>query len=140
MVHAGQELENTLGQMGKWYTSVSDFRHAQQQAKNPPLFKKLFAAGSVEEEALALLVHEKKIAEQEKELQQMLNMRYGFGTWDELKDMQRKIRAKREKEVYAAAEARQAFVNGVAIIALLLALSGIVFGLFYFIAKAKGMI
>ena len=54
--------------------------------------------------------------------------------------MQRKIRAKREKEVYAAAEARQAFVNGVAIIALLLVLSGIVFGLFYFIAKAKGMI
>ena len=78
--------------------------------------------------------------EMEKELQTMLNMRFGFGTWDELKDMQRKIRAKREKEVYAAAEARQAFVNGVAIIALLLALSGMVFGLFYFIAKAKGMI
>jgi len=139
-VHAGQEFENVMGQMGKWYTSVSDFRKGQQLQKKPPIFKKLLAAGSVEEEALNLLIHEKKIMEMEKELQTMLNMRFGFGTWDELKDMQRKIRAKREKEVYAAAEARQAFVNGVAIIALLLALSGMVFGLFYFIAKAKGMI
>jgi hypothetical protein len=70
----------------------------------------------------------------------MLNMRFGFGTWDELKDMQRKIRAKREKEVYAAAEARQAFVNGIAIIALCSAGIVLLFGIFYFIAKAKGMI
>ena len=48
--------------MGKWYTAVSDFRKGNQMAKNPPLFKKLFNAGSVEEEALALLMHEKKIS------------------------------------------------------------------------------
>ena len=129
-----------MGQMGKWYTSVSDFRKGQQMQKNPPIFRKLLAAGSVEEEALNLLIHEKKIMEMEKELQQMLNIRFGFGTWDELKEMQRKIRAKREREVYKQAEAKQSFINGVAVIALLLALSGIVFGLFYFIAKAKGMI
>jgi len=129
-----------MGQMGKWYTAVSDFRKGQQMQKKPPLFKKIFAAGSVEEEALALLIHEKKIMEMEKELQTLLNFRFGFGTWDELKEMQRKIRAQREREVYRQAEARQAFVNGVAIITLLLVCSGMVFGLFYFIAKAKGMI
>ena len=139
-VHAGQEFENCMGQMGKWYGAVSDFRKGQQMQKKPPIFKKLLAAGSVEEEALNLLIHEKKIMEMEKELQQMLNMRFGFGTWDELKDMQRKIRAKREKEVYAAAEARQAFVNGIAIIALCSAGIVLLFGIFYFIAKAKGMI
>ena len=139
-VHAGQEFENVMGQMGKWYTSVSDFRKGQQLQKKPPIFKKLLAAGSVEEEALNLLIHEKKIMEMEKELQTMLNMRFGFGTWDELKDMQRKIRAKREKEVYAAAEARQAFVNGLAIVSLLIVGSAMLFGMVYLIAKAKGMI
>ena len=129
-----------MGQMGKWYTSVSDFRKGQQMQKNPPIFRKLLAAGSVEEEALNLLIHEKKIMEMEKELQQMLNIRFGFGTWDELKEMQRKIRAKRDKEIYRAAEARQAFVNGVAIIALMLAGCAILFGSVYFIAKAKGMV
>ena len=139
-VHAGQEFENCMGQMGKWYTSVSDFRKGQQMQKNPPIFRKLLAAGSVEEEALNLLIHEKKIMEMEKELQQMLNIRFGFGTWDELKDMQRKIRAKREREVYKQAEAKQAMINGVAIFLLLGAMVCMVAGLFYFIARAKGMI
>ena len=139
-VHAGQEFENVMGQMGKWYTSVSDFRKGQQLQKKPPIFKKLLAAGSVEEEALNLLIHEKKIMEMEKELQNMLNMRFGFGTWNELKEMQRKIRAKREREVYKQAEAKQALINGVAIFLLIGALISMVGGLFYFIAKAKGMI
>jgi hypothetical protein len=138
-VHAGQEFENCMGQMGKWYTSVSDFRKGQQMQKNPPIFKKLLAAGSVEEEALNLLIHEKKIMEMELELQNMLNMRFGFGTWNELKEMQRKIRAKREREVYKQAEAKQAVINGVAIFLLLGALVSMLGGLFYFILKAKGM-
>lgn len=139
-VAAGQEFENCMGQMGKWYTAVSDFRKGQQLQKNPPIFRKLLAAGSVEEEALNLLIHEKKIMEMEKELQNMLNMRFGFGTWDELKEMQRKIRAKREREVYRQAEAKQAMINGVAIFLLLGALVSMLGGLFYFILKAKGMI
>jgi len=129
-----------MGQMGKWYTSVSDFRKGQQMQKNPPIFRKLLASGSVEEEALNLLIHEKKIMEMEKELQTMLNMRFGFGTWDELKEMQRKIRAKREREVYKQAEAKQAMINGVAIVGLLIVGSGMLFGMVYLIAKAKGMI
>jgi hypothetical protein len=47
-VAAGQDFENTVGQMGKWYTAVSDFRKGQQMQKKPPLFKKLFNAGSVD--------------------------------------------------------------------------------------------
>ncbi len=139
-VQAGQDFENTVGQMGKWYTAVSDFRRGQQMQKNPPLFKKLFNAGSVEEEALQLLMHEKKIIEQEKELQTILNFRYGFGTWDELTEMRRKIRDQREKTLYRQARRQAAFVEAVQIgvaIALLLSLSG---GLLYWVASARGII
>jgi len=139
-VSAGQEFENCLGQMSKWYGAVSDFRKGQQMQKKPPIFRKLLASGSVEEEALNLLIHEKKIMEMEKELQQLLNFRFGFGTWDELKEMQRKIRAQREREVYKQAEAKQAFINGVAIFLLLGALTSMLGGLLYFILKAKGMV
>ncbi|MDC3339606.1 hypothetical protein OAV66_06545, partial [Planktomarina temperata] len=139
-VHAGQEFENVMGQMGKWYTSVSDFRKGQQMQKKPPIFRKLLAAGSVEEEALNLLIHEKKIMEMEMELRELLNFRFGFGTWDELKEMQRKIRAKREREVYRQAEAKQALINGVAITLLLGALVSMLGGIFYFILKAKGIV
>ena len=139
-VNAGQDFENTVGQMGKWYTAVSDFRRGQQMQKKPPLFKKVFSAGSVEEEALALLMHEKKVLEQEKELQQMLNMRYGWGTWDELTHMRRQIKAKRERDVYRQAQRQAAFVETVQIIiavALLLLLSG---GLIYWIASVRGLV
>jgi len=108
--------------------------------KKPPLFKKLFQAGSVEEEALALLVHEKKIIEQEKELQALLNFRYGYGTWDELKEMRRTIRAKREKEVYAQAQRQadlfEALQIGAAIMVILLFVGGLV----YFAMMQKGMV
>lgn len=137
-VHAGQEFEHCMGQMGKWYSAVSDFRKGQQMQKNPPIFRKLLAAGSVEEEALNLLIHEKKVMEMEKELQQMLNFRFGFGTWDELKDMQRKIRAQRQKEVYAAAERRQAIINGVTITILLVAGFCMLGGMIYLIGAGRG--
>jgi hypothetical protein len=129
-----------MGQMGKWYTAVSDFRKGQQMQKKPPLFKKMFAAGSVEEEALALLIHEKKIMEMEKELQTLLNFRFGFGTWDELKEMQRKIRSQREKEFYLQKERQQAVVEGISIFLLIALVGGAIVGILYMIGVGRGII
>ena len=122
LVYAGQEFENIAKQLGKWYTASADFRHAQTQCKNPPIFKKLFAAGSVEEEALSLLIHEKKLMEQEKELANMLNMRFGFGTMEELKEMRRSIRKKREATVYKQEQRRKALIEAISVTALLVGL------------------
>ncbi|MAI17794.1 MAG: hypothetical protein CMH04_03950 [Marinovum sp.] len=137
-VAAGQDFENTVGQMGKWYTAVSDFRKGQQMQKKPPLFKKLFNAGSVEEEALALLMHEKKIAEQEKELRTILNWRYGHGTWDELTEMRRKIAKQREQSVYKQAELRRNLIETVTIAGALVVVVCVTAVIVYFIGKAQG--
>ena len=126
--------------MGKWYTAISDFRKGQQMQKKPPLFKKLFNAGSVEEEALQLLMHEKKILEQEKELQALLNFRYGYGTWDELKEMRRKIKDRREKEVYKQAQMRADFVEAIQIGIVILVLLGFIGGLLWYALSTKGII
>lgn len=108
--------------------------------KNPPLFKKLFNAGSVEEESLQLLLHEKKILEQEKDLQAMLNFRYGYGTWDELKEMRRKIKAQREATVYKQAQRQADFVEAVQIGVIVMILVGFVGGLFWYALDMKGII
>ena len=126
--------------MGKWYTAISDFRKGQQMQKQPPLFKKLFNAGSVEEEALNLLMHEKKIIEQEKELQALLNFRYGYGTWDELKEMRRKIRDRREKEVYKQAQMRRDLIEAMQIGFAILIVLGFVIGLMWFALDFRGII
>jgi len=109
MVSAGQEIENTLGQVGKWYGAVSDFNEAKRQAENPPLFKRLVASKSIEQEAMEMFANNKKIQQQEKDLRELLMYSYGATAYQELLDMRRKIRDQREKTVYAQARKRKAF-------------------------------
>jgi hypothetical protein len=130
-VAVGQDIENVTGQLGKWFTAVGDIRKAQEMNKRAPLFKKVFAAGSVEEEALQLLIHEKKIQEMESELRTLLNFRYGQKTWEEMIAMRRNIKAQREKEVYRVMEIKRNILEGVAIIGLMLLCAGLVFGIAY---------
>ena len=125
--------------MGKWFGAVSDVRKAQQNNQRPPLFKKLFQAGSVEEEALALLIHEKTIKEQEAELQTLLNWRYGFGTWKELIEMRRKIRQEREETIYRQQERKQALLDGILIVFLIALLASVLIG-FIWLMKTQGII
>ena len=135
---AGREIESMAGDLSRWMGAVSDIKKAEEYNRKPPLFKKLFQSGSVEEEALQLLLHEKKIIEQEKELQTILNFRYGFGTWDELTEMRRSIRAKREKEVYKQAELRKDLLETITL--TIVVAIGIVFvsAIIYFIGSAQG--
>jgi hypothetical protein len=136
-VDAGRELEDTVGQLGKWYGAVSDFRRAEQENKNPPLFKKLFNAGSVEEEALAIMMHNKKIQEQEYELKIILNLRYGPNTWEQLMQLRRKIAKERQETVYRQQEMRKALLDGILTVALALVGMAIVGGMVYGVGLYK---
>ena len=51
----GRDIESMAGDLGRWMGAVSDLKKADELNKKPPLFKKLFAAGSVEEEAMQIL-------------------------------------------------------------------------------------
>ena len=140
MVAAGREFEDAAQQLGKWYSAVSDFRFGAEQAKNPPLFKRLVSSKSIEEEALAILIHEKKIAEQEQELRTLLMYRYGANAWDELVQMRRKIAKQRQDTIYKQAQMRKSLLDTVTIILLLVLSLGLFGGILYFIADAKGWI
>ena len=137
MVAAGREFEDTAQQLGKWFGAVSDLRRAEQQNKNPPLFKKLFASGSIEEEALALLMHTKKIAQQEQELRTLLMYRYGANAWDELTAMRRKIAKQREETIYRQQELRQSIIDSFFILTLILLCVGIVSSAIYWVGTVK---
>lgn len=137
MVAAGREFEDTAQQLGKWFGAVSDLRRAEQQNKNPPLFKKLFASGSIEEESLALLMHTKKIAEQEKELRTLLMYRYGANAWEELMTMRRQIAKQRQDTIYRQQELRQNLIDGVLILLLVAICSGALFGIIYWVGIVK---
>ena len=56
----GRDIESMAGDLSRWMGAVSDIKKADEYNKKPPLFKKLFASGSVEEEAMEIFMAKKK--------------------------------------------------------------------------------
>ena len=56
----GREIESMAGDLGRWMNCISDLKRAEEQNKKPPLFRKLFQASSVEEEAMSIFMAKKK--------------------------------------------------------------------------------
>jgi len=133
LVNAGRELEDVAGQLGKWYTAASDIANADEEAKNPPFYKKLLYKGSVEEEALNATIAKQKLAEQESELRTMIMYRYGSNVYKEMIELRRKIRKQREQEVYRRRKAWRNLWEGIAIVVLLALTSGTIFWLIWLI-------
>jgi len=133
MVSAGREVEDTLGQLGKWYGAISDLNEAERNAKNPPLFKKIVSSKSVEQEAMQVFAAKKKALQQEKELRELLLYTYGPEGYKELTDLRRQIRQKREQTIYAQKRRRKQVFWGTVQSVLILGLSGITIKLYGFL-------
>jgi len=104
---AGRDIEQMSGDIGRWMGAVSDVDNAEKQAKNPPLFGKLFKAGSIEEAALSAFAAKKKLEEQRYELKTFLNMTHGPGAYEELLAMEGQIRKQRQETVYKQQQLRR---------------------------------
>ena len=109
-VAAGREIEDCVGYFGKFFQGVSDVNKAEEEAKNPPLFKKLLNKGSVEEEAFQAVVHRQKIQQMETELRELITYRYGNEVYREMLKMRRQIKQEREQTVYKQVQRRKAFL------------------------------
>ena len=104
---AARDIEQMSGDIGRWMGAVSDIDNAEKQAKNPPLFGKLFKAGSIEEAALAAYAAKKKLEEQRYELKVFLNMTYGPQAYNDLLAMEGQIRKQRQETVYKQQQLRR---------------------------------
>ena len=102
------------GDIGRWMGAVSDVDNAEKQAKNPPLFGKLFKAGSIEEAALAAYAAKKKLEEQRYELKMFLNMTYGPQAYNDLLAMEGQIRKQRQETVYKQQQLRRQIGEAIA--------------------------
>jgi len=118
---AGRDVESMYGDIGKWIGACSDVNHSVKVANNPPIFKKLFAGSSVEQEAMDAFAAKKKAAAMEDELRSWINMVHGPDSWNELLKMQAKIRKQRQEQIYAQEELRRYILNviGICILAIL---------------------
>jgi len=136
----GRDIESMAGDMGRWMSAVSDIKKAEEYNKKPPLFKKLFAAGSIEEEAMQVFMAKKKAEDMREQLRTIITYTRGPSAWQELLKTEADIRKKRQKMIYDQKERRKMFIE-YTLATILVIVTTVVFvwgvGL---ILRAKGMV
>ena len=79
----GRDIESMAGDMSRWMGAVSDIKKADEYNKKPPLFKKIFNANSVEEEAMQIFMAKKKAEDMRNQLKQIITLTRGISAWEE---------------------------------------------------------
>ena len=128
---AGREIESMAGDLSRWMGAVSDIRKADEYNKKPPLFKKLFNAGYVEEEAMQIFMAKKKAEDMRNELKQIISFTRGPSAWEELLRTEADIRKKRQQAIYDQKERQRKLLEWIAIGFLVLVIGGFIFGIGY---------
>ena len=136
---AGREIESMAGDLGRWMGAVSDIKKAEEYNKKPPIFKKLFQAGSVEEEAMQIFMAKKKAEDMRAELKQIISFTRGPSAWEELLKTEGDIRKKRQKAIYDQEERRRKLLEGIAIALGIIVVGGFAIFIAVLAAKARGV-
>ena len=138
--NAGREFESMAGDLSRWMGAVSDIKKAEEYNRNPPLFKKLFQAGSVEEEALQTLMAKKKAEDMRDQLKNLIMFTRGPAAWDELLKTEADIRKKRQKMIYEQQEYRRKVIEFTVWGLVVLLIVGFLGFLFYLYLTTRGYI
>ena len=98
LVATGREIQDVAGQLGKWYGAFGDFNRlaSEKVNKKPSVFKKLMHDGSVEQEALQIMMHKQALMKQEYELKLMIIAHYGENVYNEM--IMERVRLRKERE------------------------------------------
>ena len=136
----GREIESMAGDLSRWMGAVSDIKKADEYNKKPPLFKKLFASGSVEEEAMEIFMAKKKAEDMRNQLKQIITLTRGMSAWEELLRTEGEIRKKRQKLIFDQKERQRKLIEGILIAFLILLVGSAVVGLIYLYMSTRGMI
>jgi len=107
----GRDIESMVSDLSRWMSAISDIEQAEKEAKNPPIFKKLFAGQSIEAQALEAFAAKRKAQKQRDELKTYIQYTMGQSAWDQLIRMEGQIRTQRQETLYRQRERRQKFIE-----------------------------
>ena len=116
----GRDIESMASDLSRWMGALSDLDQAEKEAKNPPIFKKLFGGKTVEQEAIEVFAAKNKAQKQRQELQQWIQFTMGQSHWDSLVRMEGRIRKQRQETLYRQRERRREIVEILCIMLLVL--------------------
>lgn len=128
LVNQGAEIERVAQKLGSWYSYAADIKASEAEASSPGLFRKLFDGQSVEQQALNSLIATKKLAEQEKQVRELIVWTYGVEAYQEMIMLRRKIKKQREEAIYKQRKRKQRLLDSLLIAMGAAVSSGIIYG------------
>ena len=135
LVQSGREIEDCMGHISRWFECCSDVNKARERAENPPFFKKLTSAKSVEAEALDAMIAQKKMRDQRAQLRELIMWQWGKDEWDNLMKLEKEVREKRAKAIHDRIVLKQKIFDALAIIFFVLFLLGLVIGFIWILQQ-----
>ena len=123
----GRDIESMYGDIGRWMSSCETVNKEAKSAKSKGM--------SVEEEALEIFAHQKKVKAMEEELRTFINLSHGPTAWNEVLRIQADIRKRRRQALEAAKKKREDMIMWT-----LVGVGGLcsIWVVFYVIWKAMG--
>ena len=136
-IGAGKDLQDMTGQLANWGKAFSDFTNLEEREKNPPWWKQTFK-GSDEETALEIFANKKKMEQMRQEIKDHISWNYGPSAWEEVLQIEARMRRQRKEELYKKQERIDAIINfSIGGIIFILG-GGILLLVFYLIGKQQG--
>ena len=136
LVATGREIEDCVGQLSKWAGAASDIAFLEKKAKNPPWYKSL--SGSAEAEAVEIYAAQEKLAKQRAEILRLVTYTGGQKGKEKYLEILRQVKEQRRKTAYRKAKIKQAVIEWVFGILVLVSVVGILGVAFFYFGKKQG--
>ena len=127
MYDHGKDISEMSGQIGKWMNAYAEVDALEKEAKNPSFLRKMTSGKSIEEVALQAFEGRKKLEQDRYELKMMLSFRYGPASWNQLLELEGKIRKQVRDEKIARLKFRDKVITYVALVVVVIIGCGILY-------------
>ena len=127
-----------MGHISRWFECCSDINKARERAENPPFFKKLANAKSVQAEAMDAVIAQKRMRDQRAQLRELIMWQWGKDEWDNLQRLEKEIREKRAKAIHDRIVLKQKIFDFIIGMVGIVAIIGIIIGFIWVISLGGG--
>ena len=128
-IQVGRDLQDMGGQLSQWAGAVADLDFADRQCQKPPWYKTL--GGGVEAQAMEIFAAKQKAESMRKELKDYISVMYGPSKWQEILEIEAKLRKQKKEHEYRQIEIKQKIIEWSAGIALFIICTGCLVGFVY---------
>jgi len=135
-IQLGKDIGGISNDLSKFAGAISDINFAYKRSENPPWYVVLF--GGTGPSAMEIFAKKKQAEAMRNEIKQYIQFSYGQSAWDELLQIEGKVRKDRQKTMYRKAEIQQTILEWT--LGILVVLSGLtIVGIaFYYLGKKRG--